>query len=113
MYKGINKQRKIKLKNAVCKLDFIDFEKACDILANYLDFFALIYEKMPYAIKEYTPTYEYTRALLGELLHNEETSVMFKYITLDYLKNFYYENKIKDNLDTRKNISNNIIRFKK
>ncbi len=108
---GLNKLRKNKLKNDVCKLDFIDFEKACDLLANYLDFLALVCQKMPDAIKDYTPTYEYTRNLYSDFLNNEETSTIFKYTILEYLKNFYYENEIKNSVGKR--IPKNIIKFKK
>ncbi len=112
MYKGLDKRKHIELKNAVCKLDFIDFEKACDLLANSLDFLAFVYQKMPDAIKYYTPTYEYTRALYSDFLNNEETSTIFKYTILEYLKDFYYKNKVKDGL-TEKIQKSNIIKFKK
>lgn len=111
MYPGLDKQRNLELKNEICQLDFVDFEKACDLLANFIDFVAFVHQKMPDAIKDFTPTYEFTRALYGDLLHNEETSTTFKYITLEYLKNFYYENKIKD--DVEKNMPKNVIKFKK
>lgn len=111
MYKGINKQRMLELNQAVSKLDFVDFEKACDYLANYIDFFSKLHEQMPNAIKEFTPDYTNARALLSELLHNKDTSTMFKHIALDYIKNIYYENQIKNNAEDEK--FTKIIKFKK
>lgn len=113
VYKDRGKKRKEELKNAVCKLDFIDFEKACDLLANYLDFLQKLCEQFPDKIKDFTPTYEYTRALLGGLLHDEKTSDKFKYIVLNYLKNFYYKNKIKSNESKEKPLPKNVIKFPK